>query len=155
MTQQNSQGVINNIKSSTRRADYLYRISLKGLIRNEKDEVLVVKETDRDWWDLPGGGMDHNEDIKTALARELKEEVNLEGNFTYRIIEIDEPTYLDYYDFWQVRLIFEIVPEIMEFSAGEDGDEITFMNPLDFENSNIESERRFFGYYKKLITDLS
>jgi 8-oxo-dGTP pyrophosphatase MutT (NUDIX family) len=151
MTKQNSQGVINHTKSSTRRTDYLYRISLKGFIRNENDEFLAVKETGRDWWDLPGGGMDHNEDIKTALARELKEEINLRGNFTYRIISIDEPAYVDDHDFWQVRLIFEVKPEVMEFSPGEDGDEIIFMNPRELENSKIKTEQSLFKYYKQLI----
>jgi 8-oxo-dGTP pyrophosphatase MutT (NUDIX family) len=150
MTQQNSQGVIGNTELSTRRTDYLYRISLKGIIRNDKDEFLVVKEMGRNYWDLPGGGMDHSEDIKTALARELKEEVNLEGNFTYRIIDIDEPAYVDAYDFWQVRLIFEVKPEIMEFSAGDDGDEVAFVDPRNFENSGNGTERRFFRYYKQL-----
>ena len=150
MTQHNSQGVIGNTELSTRRTDYLYRISLKGFICNDKDEFLVVKEMGRNYWDLPGGGMDHDEDIKTALARELKEEVNLEGEFTYRIIDIDEPAYVDTLDFWQVRLIFEVKPEIMEFSVGDDGDEVAFVDPRDFENSENETERRFFRYHKQL-----
>lgn len=132
MTQQNSLGVINHAESSNRRTDYLYRISLKGLIRNSKGEILVVKEMGRDWWDLPGGGMDHNEDIKTALARELKEEVNLSGDFTYHIIDVSEPAYMNTHDMWQVRLIFEVIPENMEFSAGEEGDEIAFVNLEEF-----------------------
>jgi 8-oxo-dGTP pyrophosphatase MutT (NUDIX family) len=146
MSKQNSKGVINHIKSSTRRTDYLYRISLKGLIRNDKDEFLVVKEIGRDWWDLPGGGMDHNENIKTALARELKEEINLNGDFTYRIIDINEPTYIDEHDFWQVRLIFEIKPEIMEFSLGEDGDEVAFINLRELKKSNSKTERSLLKY---------
>lgn len=133
MTQQKSLGVINHNKPSNRRTDYLYRISLKGLIRNAKGEVLVVKETGRDWWDIPGGGMDHCENIKTALARELKEEVNLTGDFTYRIIDVKDPGYIEKYDIWQIRLVFEVMPENMNFSAGEDGDEISFMNQQDFE----------------------
>jgi 8-oxo-dGTP pyrophosphatase MutT (NUDIX family) len=151
MTKQDPQGVINHTKSSTRRTDYLYRISLKGFIRNDKGEFLTVKERGRDWWDLPGGGMDHNEGIKTALARELKEEINLKGDFTYCIISIDEPTYVDDHDFWQVRLIFEVKPEIMEFSPGEDGDEVIFMNPHKLENSNIKTEQSLLRYYNQLI----
>ena len=80
MTLQHSLGHISHDNNSDRRTDYLYRISLKGLIRNDAGEVLVVKEAGRDWWDLPGGGMDHGEDIKFALAREMKEEVNMEGD---------------------------------------------------------------------------
>ena len=38
--------------------DCLYRISLKALIYNDVGQILVVKEIDRTYWDLPGGGMD-------------------------------------------------------------------------------------------------
>ena len=154
MTKQNSLGTINHSESSNRRTDYLYRISLKAFIRNEKGEILVVKETGRDWWDLPGGGMDHGEDIKTALARELKEEVNLTGDFTYRIIDVKDPGYIGEHDMWQVRLMFEVIPENMEFSAGEDGDEIAFMGPKDFEKSDRETGLDNALYFEKLISNL-
>jgi ADP-ribose pyrophosphatase YjhB (NUDIX family) len=139
-------GVINH-NSTTRRTDYLYRISLKGFILNSEGKVLVVKETGRDWWDLPGGGMDHGEDIKSALAREMKEEVNLEGDFTYRIITTDEPAYLETHSFWQLLLIFAITPSNYTFSAGDDGDEIAFMSPNSFKDSTKEVERRIYRYY--------
>lgn len=145
MNEQPSLGTIEH-KAIDRRTDYLYRLSLKGLIRNEAGEVLVVKESGRDWWDLPGGGMDHNENIKQAIARELKEEVNLDGDFKYRIIATDEPAYLQTYNFWQVRLIFKIVPESMTFSVGEDGDEIAFMHPDTFVNSSSAAERHIYRY---------
>ena len=73
-------------EDSPQRHDYLFRVSLKAVIFNENNEVLIVKESDRDWWDIPGGGMDHGESIKEALARELKEEVSLKGDFTYKVI---------------------------------------------------------------------
>ncbi len=138
-------GVIETGKKG-RRTDYLYRISLKALIRNEKDEVLVVKETNRDWWDLPGGGLDHGEEFEQGLARELKEEVNLAGNFTWHIIDTDEPKYLDEHGFYQIRLIFELIPQEMEFSAGDDGDEVAFMDPDIFKNSQKATERRIWEY---------
>ena len=68
------------------RQDYLFRVSLKAVIFNENDEILIVKESGRDWWDIPGGGIDHGESIKEALARELREEVSLTGDFTYTTI---------------------------------------------------------------------
>jgi 8-oxo-dGTP pyrophosphatase MutT (NUDIX family) len=146
MTLQHSLGHISHDNSSSRRTDYLYRISLKCLVKNDKDEVLVVKETGRDWWDLPGGGMDHGEDLKITLAREMKEEVNMEGDFTYRIISVDEPMYLEVHDFWQLRLIFEIIPKNMTFSAGEDGDEISFIKSELLGSSQKEIERRIRRY---------
>jgi 8-oxo-dGTP pyrophosphatase MutT (NUDIX family) len=145
MSEQTSLGVITH-DSFQRKTDYLYRVSVKCLIQNEKGEVLVVKETGRDWWDLPGGGMDHHESIKSAIAREMKEEVNLEGDFIYKILDIDEPTYLSPHDFWQIRLIYRVTPENMSFSAGEDGDEVSFMSPNLFKNSPITTEQKIYRY---------
>lgn len=125
MAQSNTQGVRAKLTIST---DYLYRLSIKGIIFNDVGEILFVKESGRDWWDLPGGGMDHGEDIKTAIAREMKEEVNLTGDFTYRIVYVDDPAELKNAKVLQVRLIFVIRPEVMEFSPGDDGDEIIFMS---------------------------
>lgn len=145
MSEHISLGVVHH-ETSSRRTDYLYRISIKSLIRNEKGEVLVVKEAGRTYWDLPGGGMDHSEDIKSTIAREMKEEVNLEGDFAYKIIDADEPAYLRSHNFWQVRLIFALQPVNMVFSAGEDGDEVTFMHPDLFKDSLSEVERMIYRY---------
>ena len=111
-----------------RKTDYLYRLPIKSIIFNDIGEILFVKESGRDWWDLPGGGMDHGEDIKTAIAREMKEEVNLTGDFTYRIVHVDDPAELKNAKVLQVRLIFIIKPEIMDFSPGDDGDEVAFIS---------------------------
>lgn len=150
MSLQHALGAISHKGVSDRRDDYLYRLSIKCLVHNDKGEVLVVKETGRTYWDLPGGGMDHGEDIKTAIAREMKEEVNLEGAFTYKIIDVDEPAYLQNHDFWQVRLIFEVYPESLTFSAGDEGDEIAFVDPASFATSPIEPERRIHHYHSLL-----
>lgn len=47
--------------------DSLYRISLKCLIKNSAGDVLVVKEAGREFWDLPGGGMEHGDDLIPPL----------------------------------------------------------------------------------------
>ncbi len=120
-------GVVEH-SGSARKTDYLYRLSIKGIIFNDAGEILFVKESGRDWWDLPGGGMDHGEDIKTAIAREMKEEVNLTGGFTYQVTHVDDPKTLEHAKVLQVRLIFIINPEIMEFSPGDDGDEVAFIS---------------------------
>ncbi|NCC19514.1 NUDIX hydrolase [Candidatus Saccharibacteria bacterium] len=146
MSKDFSQGVIEHGDGSTRPTDYLYRISLKALIRDEQGRVLVVKETGRDWWDLPGGGMDHGETITSALARELHEEVNVIGGFTWHIITAEEPAYLANHDFWQLRLIIEVLPETLVFSVGEDGDEVAFMAPETFRTSTRDAERCIFTY---------
>lgn len=115
--------------------DSLYRISLKCLIKNEIGEILVVKEAGRTSWDLPGGGMDHGENIASAIARELKEEIGLTGAFTYDVIGLDEPARLTTRDIWQIRIILRVWPEQMTFQSGKDSDEIAFMNSEILESS--------------------
>ena len=114
--------------ASDRKTDYLYRISIKSIVLNDASEVLMVKESGRDWWDLPGGGMDHGEDIKSAIAREMGEEVNLTGDFTYKIVHVDDPKLLAHSMILQVRLIFIVNPDNLQFTPGKDGDEVTFMS---------------------------
>lgn len=148
MASTNPHGTIKYTPSSIRRPDYLYRLSLKCLIKDSDGNVLVVKETGRDWWDLPGGGMDHGEDLRSAIAREAMEEVGMQGDFTYRIVDVDEPAFLEMHNFWQLRLIFEVIPKQMSFNAGEDGDEIAFMDPDSFKDSSSKTEQRIYHYAK-------
>mgnify|MGYP000846557018 FL=1 len=67
--------------------DCLYRISLKALIYNDAGQILVVKEIDRTYWDLPGGGMDFVETIESSLKRELYEEVGYKGGLRYQLFD--------------------------------------------------------------------
>lgn len=151
MSEQQPHGNIDQT-SLGRKNDYLYRISIKGLVKNKAGEVLVVKEAGRTWWDLPGGGMDHGEDIKSAIAREMKEEVNLSGDFAYQVIDVDNPAYLANADVLQVRLIFQVFPEIMKFTEGIDADKISFLQPESFKDSDSLVERRIYKYANKALS---
>lgn len=123
-------------------------MSLKALVKNDIGQVLVVKESGRTWWDLPGGGMDHDEDLHAAIRRELEEEVGLQGDFDYRIIAVDSPAYLEHANVWQIRLIFEVTPESMNFTAGDDADQITFLYPESLKDSEHAAERSIYEYPK-------
>lgn len=57
-----------------------YRVSVKAKIK-QNNKILLVRE-DGKKWDLPGGGIEHDETIEQALERELKEEVGL---FNFKI----------------------------------------------------------------------
>ncbi len=126
--------------------DSFYRVSLKCLIRNEKGEVLVVKESGREFWDLPGGGIDHGEHLKMAIARELKEEVDFDGDFTFSVIAVEEPRLLMNRNIWQVRIIFAVTPSTHVFGVGEHADEIKFVNPIELKDSQLEPERKVYEY---------
>ena len=137
-------GVIKH-PNSPRPTDYLFRVSLKCVISNEAGEVLVIKEAGRDFWDLPGGGMDHGESIQAAIARELHEEIGLTGAFTYKLLAIEDPSLLQH-NFYQLRIIVALLPENTAFSAGVDADEIAFIDPNLLKNSLHNAERKLYHY---------
>ncbi len=141
----NAHGVIDQ-EHMNRKNDYLFRISMKSLVRDHEGNILVVKESGRTWWDLPGGGMDHQENIKDAIARELLEEVHLTGDFTYQIVAVENPSFLEHAQVWQVRMVFVVKPDSMSFEPGEDADEILFINPEDLKNSENDTEQKVYEY---------
>lgn len=119
-----------------------YRVSLKAIIRNEKGEVLINKERGRDHWSLPGGGWDHGETDIECLKRELFEEVGYTGELTARPIATTQaPLYMASKQAWLLWIVYEVTPETMEFSIGEESDEIMFVDPVSFKDSETRSEQ--------------
>lgn len=58
-------------------AENYYRVSVKALVFDEHQRLLVFKDKHGEW-EIPGGGMDHAEDYRACLRRELAEEMNAE-----------------------------------------------------------------------------
>ncbi|MCE5299610.1 MAG: NUDIX hydrolase [Spirochaetia bacterium] len=56
------------------------RIRVAGIVLNQKNELLLVnhRKNGRSYWLFPGGGVEHGEDIETALKREFYEELTAE-----------------------------------------------------------------------------
>jgi 8-oxo-dGTP diphosphatase len=81
------------------------RVRVAGLILMD-DTLLLVKHVkgDKTYWLLPGGGVKLGENTRTALRREIKEEINLDGivkdlifvaeSFFSQEDHIIQPTYL-------------------------------------------------------------
>ena len=60
-----------------------YGLTVRGIIKNDSDEILIVKRhpksrTDPEMWELPGGKVENGENFEDALVREIKEETNLD-----------------------------------------------------------------------------
>lgn len=49
-----------------------------ALIFNEKDELLIVKISYKNYWSIPGGVIEEKESPKQGCIREIKEEIGLE-----------------------------------------------------------------------------
>src|SRR5579875_2422811 len=52
-----------------------YRVSVKALVFDAENRLLVVQES-AGHWELPGGGWEHGETLEQCLARELDEELH-------------------------------------------------------------------------------
>lgn len=53
-----------------------YRLSVKAIIKDERGNFLLLREKNNDW-EFPGGGLEHGEDPRTGLTREVLEETGL------------------------------------------------------------------------------
>jgi 8-oxo-dGTP pyrophosphatase MutT (NUDIX family) len=56
--------------------DCLYRVAARVLIV-QNNQVLLVRESNDEWWALPGGGVDHGDSIESTLTREVEEELGV------------------------------------------------------------------------------
>lgn len=57
--------------------DAFYRVSIKLVIKNSEDKLLVVMDKTTNDWEVPGGGLDHGETIKQTAEREIQEELGV------------------------------------------------------------------------------
>lgn len=69
-----------------------YRISVKAIIKDGEGHLLLLREKDGSW-EFAGGGLEHGEDPRTGLARELEEETSLHVEWMN-----DKPSV-----FWSIR----------------------------------------------------
>lgn len=136
------------IHAESGRKDSLFRVTLKAVILNPSGETLVVKESGRDWWDIPGGGIDHGETVKQALSRELREEVSYAGEFEFETLLAEDPVYLESLNLYQMRITFLVKPNSLTFSAGDDGDEVQFIDADLYEKSELWTERQIYKFSK-------
>ena len=143
--------IITQNLDGTDHLDCLYRISLKALIYNDAGQVLVVKEIDRTYWDLPGGGMDFGETIESSLKRELYEEVGYKGGLRYQLFDASDEMYIERIDANKICFYCRVWPENFNFIPGEEGDEVRFINPEEIllQKSEVDVPARAYGAHMK------
>jgi ADP-ribose pyrophosphatase YjhB (NUDIX family) len=53
---------------------YRHSVSVAGIVTDDQGNVLLVRRADNDEWEPPGGVVERDEDLLTALVREVREE---------------------------------------------------------------------------------
>jgi 8-oxo-dGTP diphosphatase len=55
-------------------------VAVDGIVENERNEILLVKNRDKEVWTVPGGQVEIGENLIDALIREIKE-----SSFAWRV----------------------------------------------------------------------
>jgi 8-oxo-dGTP diphosphatase len=113
-----------------------YRLSIKGLYVQDR-KVLLIKDGPNlsGQWELPGGGLDFGEDIRSGLEREIEEEMGLDvisvsKNPVYAWVERSESRReMDWY--YAAVLVYEIEFKNLDFTPTEECVEIGFFSKDD------------------------
>ncbi len=125
------------------------RVIAQGLIRNERDEVLMCGLTYKKDWDLPGGVVDPHESPAAALSREVREELGV----SIDVGELLATNWLPPYRQWDdaVLLVFDlgVHPDLTE-RARLQPTEIASLNWCDA----AKVEQRAAPYVGRLLTQL-
>ena len=116
-----------------------YRVAVKALIKNDKGEVLLVKEKS-DKWDLPGGGLDHNEEPEDGIKRELLEELGVSDVTIGKPILV-KSFWLEEKQAWLMWIVYGVELHNDQFSFGEGVTAIQYLNPETLSQSDDERER--------------
>lgn len=120
-----------------------YRVSVKALIKDRQGRVLVVKE-DQDTWSLPGGGLDHGEDPKLGILRELEEELGANTAQINDIVTV-KSFYLEAKSTWLLWVVYEVELGSEDFIFGEGVRAVEYIDISELQQSEDIFEKMVYS----------
>lgn len=126
-----------------------YRVSVKALIKNDRGEILVLKEN-QDTWSLPGGGLDHGEDPIVGLKREVEEELDIKEIDSIAPLCV-KTFYLEPKQAWLMWVVFAVKSSRQEFTLGHGVTDARFIDSAELKDSTDVFERLVYEVANKTV----
>lgn len=113
-----------------------YRVSVKGIVVADDGKILLARE-DNNKWEMLGGGLDHGEDPKSCLRREIHEETGLVVTSIS-----DSPIYFLTaprlgHDSYIANVIYRIELENLNFIPSDECQELGFFSPQEMKKLDL------------------
>lgn len=148
--------------TSNTNVEFKERRAARAVLLSESGSVYLLHMKTREYYKLPGGGIDDGEDIKTALHRELVEECGTDGEIIAELGSVEE--FRDFSATHQVSYCYivrqkggHILPNY-EQSEQDDGAEVVIVRTIDeaitlIESSNpVDNECHFMQHRDSVVT---
>lgn len=129
---------------SNDRASYYVRTAVRAVLRNNDDQIALMYSNQREYYKLPGGGVDDGEELQTALHRELMEEVGAMAVIDNELGQVVE--WRDYARFKQISYAYTatvigelVMPDLTESEIAE-GFEVKWISGIDIAIDLIDAK---------------
>lgn len=120
---------------------FLRHVTVKALIVNDKNEVLLEKRSSKviggGKYDIPGGFLEHGEDTKEGALRELFEETGIRGKIQF-LFRINDNPKRPKEDRQNVDFIYIVKPITDELKVDHESTEAGW-----FSEANLPPEEEF------------
>ena len=131
----------------------LKRVSARGLVVTDSGLATIFRRKIKDgktkeYYVIPGGGINENEDVISGLKRELSEELNIEVNVKDLAFILETDDRIEYfYNCEYISGDFKLNGEELERMSKENYYEPTFLKINELEHYDVQKE--VIEYLKK------
>lgn len=102
-----------------------YRVSVKGIVIDDQNRILLARESD-DAWDMLGGGLDHGEDPIACLKREIQEETGLTVSKVWPEPKYFVTVHKASNNMYIANVVYQIELENLDFKPSDECQELRF-----------------------------
>jgi 8-oxo-dGTP pyrophosphatase MutT (NUDIX family) len=120
--------------------DRCYQVTIKGLVFDERGAVLLLRERSGSL-DLPGGRLEHGEELADCLVRECREETGVLCRVLARVPRFAW-TATDKDCIWRLVLCFAIDLDTLEFTESEECVGYRFVTKRELDSPSIAPHTR-------------